>query len=262
MPTVSVILPSCDSEQWIAQAVDSVLKQSHQDIQLIVIDDESRDNTVAIIERFADNDQRLILIRRKHRSGGPATPRNDGISIATGEYLAFIDSDDVWHPRKLELQLNAMHAYKLNFLSSLHKSFQNVTPDAQVFSQQEPAIQRKNHYQLISKNWVVTSSALISKTLFSDIQFNQSASYVGVEDYLLWLQLHQSKDIKSAVLIAPLVFYRLRDDSISSSKLAMAGKVFYLLSHYRYLGKLLGLSKYYFFMRYALLSLLTRLTRN
>ncbi|MBL4672171.1 MAG: glycosyltransferase family 2 protein [Arenicella sp.] len=262
MSTVSVILPSCDSEQWIAEAVESVLKQTHQDIQLIVIDDGSSDNTVKIVKRFARSDQRLVLIRRKHRSGGPATPRNDGIKIATGEYLAFIDSDDVWHPSKLELQLKAMREHRLNFLSSLHACFRNVTPTARVFKQQQLEIQRKNHYQLISKNWVVTSSALISKELFGDVQFNQSASYIGVEDYLLWLHIHQRRDIESAVLIAPLVFYRLRHDSISSSKRTMASKVFYLLSHYRYLGKSLGLRKYYFFMRYALLSLLTQLTRN
>jgi glycosyltransferase involved in cell wall biosynthesis len=262
MSTVSVILPCCDSEKWIAEAVESVLKQSHKDIQLIVIDDGSRDNTVEIVERFANNDQRLVLIKRKHRSGGPATPRNDGINVATGEYLAFIDSDDVWHRSKLELQLSAMRTHGLNFISSLHTCFRDETPNARAINQQQLEIQRKSHYQLISKNWVVTSSALISKELLNGIQFNQSISYVGVEDYLVWLHIHQRKDIRSAVLIAPLVFYRLRNDSISSSKITMANKIFYLLGRYRYSGKPLGLRKYYFFMRYALLSLLTRLTRN
>jgi teichuronic acid biosynthesis glycosyltransferase TuaG len=262
MSTVSVILPSCDSENWIAEAIVSVLTQTHQDIQLIVVDDSSCDNTVSIVEGLANHDQRLVLIRRKHRSGGPATPRNDGIKVANGEYLAFIDSDDIWHPRKLELQLKAMQAHKLNFLSSLHICFRNVTPAARDFNQQKLEIERKNHYQLISKNWVVTSSALISKELFDGIQFNQSINYVGVEDYLVWLHIHQRNDTESAVLNVPLVFYRLRHDSISSSKQRMASKIFYLLSHYRYFGKPLGLRKYYFFMRYALLSLVTRLTRN
>lgn len=261
MSTVSVILPSCNSEQWIAQAIESVLKQSHRDIELIIIDDASSDSTVEIVKRFAA-DQRIILKVRNLCSGGPATPRNDGLRIATGEYLAFIDSDDIWHPRKLELQLNAMRTHRLNFLSSLHTSFRRVTPNIQTFSQRQATIQRKTHYQLLSKNWVVTSSALISKTLFDDIQFNQSFRYIGVEDYLTWLEMHQREDIESAVLVAPLVFYRVRRDSISSSKRTMASKVFYLLSHYRYLGKPLGINKYYFFMRYAVLSLLTRLSHK
>jgi len=259
MSTVSVILPSCDSEQWIAQAIDSVLKQSYKDIELIIIDDASNDGTVEIVKRFAA-DPRVILKVREHCSGGPAIPRNDGLKIATGEYLAFIDSDDIWHPRKLELQLNAMRTHRLNFLSSLHTSFRRLPPNAQAFNQRQATIQRKTHYQLLSKNWVVTSSALISKTLFDDIQFNQSFNYIGVEDYLAWLEMHQREDIESAVLVAPLVFYRVRSDSISSSKKTMAGKVFYLLSHYQYLGKPLGIKKYYFFISYAVLSLLTRLS--
>ncbi|MFT6406873.1 MAG: teichuronic acid biosynthesis glycosyltransferase TuaG [Arenicella sp.] len=261
MLNVSVILPSHNSEKWVAEAVRSVLKQTHQALQLIVIDDSSSDNTVEIVRSLAD-DPRLSLIQRKRCSGGPATPRNDGIDVATGDYLAFIDSDDLWHPRKLELQLKAMQTHGLNFLSTLHISFRRVVPSAQIFDQCQLQIQCKDHQQLISKNWVVTSSALISRSLFGELAFDQSADYIGVEDYLLWLQLHQRKDIRSAVLIAPLVFYRLRNDSISSSKRAMAGKIFYLLSHYRYLGKPLGFSKYYFFMSYAVSSLLTRLTHT
>jgi teichuronic acid biosynthesis glycosyltransferase TuaG len=246
---------------WVAEAVQSVLKQTHKALELIVIDDGSNDDTVDIVKRFAD-DPRLIVIARTDCSGGPATPRNDGIKIAKGQYLAFIDSDDIWHPRKLELQLKAMQAHGLNFLSSLHTSFRTEIPQPQVFNHGSLPIERKNHHQLICKNWVITSSTLVSNTLFKGIRFDQSTRCIGVEDYLVWLYMHQRTDIKSAVLIAPLVFYRLRRDSISSTKRIMAGKIFYLLGQYRYLGKSIGIRRYEYFIRYALSSLLGRLARK
>ncbi len=261
MSLISVILPSCDSQAWIAEAVDSVLKQTHQQLELIVVDDHSLDNTLSILNGFT-GDPRITIIKRSQRSGGPATPRNDGIRIATGDYLAFIDSDDVWHPEKLELQLQAMTENGLNFLSSLHTPFTHRTPEPQLIDKRGLNVERKNHRQLLSKNWVITSSALVSRGLFNDIRFDQAPEYVGVEDYLVWLYIHQRRDIQSAVLKAPLVLYRLRQNSISSSKMAMAAKIYYLLSHYRIADKPLGIKRFYFYCTYAMSSIITRVTRR
>jgi len=261
MPLISVILPSCDSQTWIAEAVESVLKQTHQQLELIIVDDHSLDDTLTILNGFT-GDPRITIIKRSQRSGGPATPRNDGIRIATGNYLAFIDSDDVWHPEKLELQLKAITTNKLNFLSTLHTPFTQNSPAPEVVDKSELKIERKTHQQLLSKNWVITSSALISKHLFNDVHFDQAAEYVGVEDYLVWLHIHQRDNIQSAVLNAPLVLYRLRQDSISSSKVAMAMKIYYLLSHYTIAGKPLGIKRFYFFITYAMSSIITRVTKR
>lgn len=261
MPLVSVILPSCDSQEWIAEAAQSVLGQTHQDLELIIVDDGSTDDTLNRLITVAD-DPRLTIIERGSCSGGPATPRNEGIKAASGEYLAFIDSDDVWHPRKLELQLKAMAQHELNFLSSAHVSFQKTTPSPLPLDEKSLTVQYKNHRQLLSKNWVITSSALISRHLFETIQFDQSKDYVGVEDYLTWLHIHQRVDIKSAALNAPLVFYRLRQNSISASKRIMASKIFFLLSHYQHHGKPLGLTRFYFFATYVFFSITNRLTQR
>jgi len=261
MSVVSVILPSYNSQAWVAEAIESVLTQTHEDLELIVIDDGSTDNTLNIINSLA-KDSRLKLVKRPHRSGGPATPRNEGIELASGDYLAFIDSDDVWHPEKLELQLKTMQRQQLNFLSSLHVGFREAAPTPQTIDQTGISTQRKNHRKLLNKNWVVTSSAVMSAHLLEGLKFDQSPEYIGIEDYLLWLYIHQRNDIQSAVLEAPLVFYRLRDDSISASKRIMALKIYYLLSHYQVKRKPLGLKKYYFFMTYALASITARLTQR
>ncbi len=261
MSTVSVILPSYNSQGWICEAAKSVLDQTHQELELIIIDDGSVDNTITSLSTLS-NDPRLTIIKRASCSGGPATPRNEGIQAASGGYLAFIDSDDVWHPRKLELQLKAMRQHGLNFLSSAHISFRDTIPSPPPIDHVAQTIHRKDHHQLLSKNWVVTSSAIMSKQVFDCTQFNQSPNYVGVEDYLAWLHIHQRDDIKSAVLAMPLVFYRTRHDSISSSKRAMATKIFYLLSHYQQGDKPLGLKRFYFFASYALHSIMARLAQQ
>ena len=232
MATVSVILPSCNSQEWIVEAAQSVLNQTHHKLELIVIDDGSTDNTLSALEAIT-HDPRLTIIKREHCSGGPATPRNEGVKAASGDYLAFIDSDDAWHPRKLELQLKMMTKHELNFLSSAHVCFKESPPLPPALNAEDLTIKRKSHRQLLSKNWVITSSALVSKHLFESVQFNQSNNYVGVEDYLAWLHIHQHPETKSAVLNAPLVFYRLRQDSLSASKRLMASKIFFLLSHYQ-----------------------------
>lgn len=261
MSLVSVILPSCDSERWIHESVESVLTQSYQKLELIVIDDHSSDASLKILDGYS-NDPRVTIIRREKRSGGPATPRNIGVKLAKGDYFAFIDSDDVWHPQKLEAQMFAMQKHQLNFLSTARVNFHGSPPKPEHFDTKSLEIQFKNHKQLLSKNWVVTSSAIVSKALLATLKFDESKEYVGVEDYLLWLYAHQQKEIQSAILNAPMVFYRLRQNSISSSKRAMASKVFYLLSNYQINNTPLGPKKYYYFMTYALSSFVARISRH
>jgi len=256
-PLVSVILPCCNSQRWIEQAVNSVLLQTHNQLELIVVDDASSDATIDALKNISD--PRLTIITRGQCSGGPATPRNEGLAIAKGEYLAFIDSDDIWHPEKLERQLLAIERHTLNFVSSQHICFRNSKPETPRLNPEHQEILRKSHQALLRKNWVITSSALIHRKLFSDVSFNQAAQYIGVEDYLAWLHIHQSEHIKSAILEAPLVFYRLRDGSLSHSKTQMAKKILNLLWNYQNRGKPLGMLAIYYFGSYAYASIAARL---
>lgn len=105
MDLVSVILPVYNRSFTINRAIDSVLNQSYGDIELIIVDDASDDNTVELIKQY--NDKRIVLIQGKSR-GGAAKARNIGIKIAKGKYIAFQDSDDEWMPCKLEKQLSYM----------------------------------------------------------------------------------------------------------------------------------------------------------
>ena len=108
MPIFSVIIPAYNSARFVGEAIDSLLGQTLQDIEIIVIDDGSDDGTHAIAESRAASDARVRLIRRETPGGGPALARNAGLAIASGEYVALLDADDVALPDRLATMLDAM----------------------------------------------------------------------------------------------------------------------------------------------------------
>lgn len=101
MPLVSVIIPAFNSARYILQTLDSVLAQTEQDFEVIIVDDGSTDNTCSLIEHY---DSRITMFRQHNQ--GIAGARNAGLSHASGKYIAFLDHDDIWHPDKLKAQLD------------------------------------------------------------------------------------------------------------------------------------------------------------
>lgn len=104
MPKVSVIIPVYNREKLLPRAILSVLKQTFQDLELIIVDDCSTDKTRGVIKDFEEKDKRVKSVFLKENSGGPAYPKNAGFPLAKGEYIAYLDSDDEWLPEKLEMQ--------------------------------------------------------------------------------------------------------------------------------------------------------------
>ncbi len=104
-PLVSIIMPAYNVEKYIGDSIRSALAQSHRNIELIIVDDGSRDRTARVCQTWCRRDRRVRLIRA--RNGGVARARNIGIRSAKGEWIAFMDSDDLWKARKLERQLRA-----------------------------------------------------------------------------------------------------------------------------------------------------------
>ena len=100
MPTVSVVIPAYNAEEYIAETLDSVLSQNYSDYEILVIDDGSTDHTGEVLAHYGD---RIHLFQKPN--GGPASARNLGLKHARGRYIAFLDSDDLWHPEKLARQV-------------------------------------------------------------------------------------------------------------------------------------------------------------
>ena len=107
----SVIIPTHNRENLVCEAVESVLAQSFHDLELIVVDDASTDHTGIRLNKF---DDKRIQILQRDTQGGPSIARNDGAGIACGKWLAFLDSDDLWLPGKLQAQKDYFDSRKIS----------------------------------------------------------------------------------------------------------------------------------------------------
>jgi len=265
---VNVVMPANNAATFIGAAIESVLQQSHTKLKLFVVDDGSTDNTVDVVTNFVIADNRVKLIQLDVQSGGPATPRNKALQIirseipshtddnAEGDFIAFIDADDVWHLDKLSCQIQTMNTQDLDFTSTEHVKFSNATNsvlptpiDLNTFT---PASASISHEQMLRKNKIVCSGVMLRANLAQWLHFSEQTEFIGVEDYLAWLHVLQNTPARAAIIQAPLVFYRLRRDSLSNSKIKMAAKIYNLLSDYSYGGKPLGVRKYRYFVHYIM----------
>ena len=131
MNKVSVIMPAYNNEGFISQSIKSVIKQSYTNWELIIVDDCSTDNTYAYAKKFSECDERIFVYQLEANSGSPSAPRNFAMSKSTGDYLAFLDSDDIWLEEKLEVQISYMVSESVDFSYS---SFDIVNSEGRFLS--------------------------------------------------------------------------------------------------------------------------------
>ncbi len=242
---VSIITPSYNSEQFIRQTIDSVLLQTYENWELIIIDDCSPDNSNKIIEEYIQRCEKIKLILLDSNSG-PAIARNKGIEQAKGRYIAFLDSDDIWMPEKLSKQLTFMqkHNISLSFTSYYH-----MEEESEKIINQVHALDKVDYDELLKKNIIGCFTAIydtekLGKVYMPDIQKRQ--------DYALWLAI--LKKIPYAYgLDEMLGYYRVRSNSVSSNKI-LASKYNWKL--YREIEKLPLYKAIYYFGWYTYKSIL------
>jgi len=206
---VSIITPSYNSEKYISETIQSVLDQTCQDWEMIIVDDVSTDDSPQIIEQYTQKDSRIKLIRSKQNSG-PARARNKAIKEAGGKYIAFLDSDDVWFPEKLEKQVMFM---KENDLVITYSAYETM-------DEHSIYINTRNIQEIITYKDMLKSNRIGNLTGIYDSDFFGKVymKEYGHEDYILWLELF--KQIESTKGISePLAKYRIVSKSISSNKL-------------------------------------------
>jgi len=179
---VSVIIPCYNAGDTITACVDSVLQQTYSDFEIIVIDDGSRDQSVAILNKhlaqIKPDMDRISVITQKNM--GPSAARNNGIRIARGSYIAFLDSDDYWKPDKLKSQMAVMESdHDISLISCSYNNQSEKNSDRILF------IPFK---KLLSKNYfAATSTVLVRKEALENLSFNEQQKHS--EDYRLWLQI-------------------------------------------------------------------------
>jgi teichuronic acid biosynthesis glycosyltransferase TuaG len=234
-PSMSVVVTSYNAEKYIELTLNSVLSQTLRAAEVIVVDDASEDGTCALVDKTLRGRIPYRLLRLPSNTGGPGRPRNIGVEMATAEWVALLDSDDVWHPRKTEIQLSVAGQYGSVFVSS----------EKRVFRYSDEAVKRSNeslvtpvdiktitYKSLFQKNIVCTSSVISRRDLLLRHPFSSRKEHQAIEDYRCWLDLHKQSVKWHPQVQTPLVFYRLSDNSISTSKIAMIQKNWRLYRDY------------------------------
>jgi teichuronic acid biosynthesis glycosyltransferase TuaG len=197
---VSVIIPTYNAAHYISRAIESVLQQTMPDLQVIVANDGSIDGTETIVQTYG---ARVEYIRINH-AGLPAVTRNAGLSIAKGEYIAFLDTDDVWLPEKLEKQLAAMR--RENCLASSTNAWRVQTGESESLYFKDPVPEILTFQHLLSANFVICSSAMLHHSVLERIgNFPESPSLKAWEDYAFWLRA--AAITNWAYILEPLIRY-------------------------------------------------------
>lgn len=224
---VSIIMPAYNAEPYIRGAIESVLAQTVQDWELLIIDDCSVDQTAQISLSYAKQDKRIHYLKN-HINSGAAESRNRGITHANGEWIAFLDSDDCWDRKKLQLQLQAAAKHKAVFLFT-GSSF--INEHSQPLDAYLPAPDQVRYKDLLKQNVISCSSVLIRKELISQYPMKHAARLH--EDFAVWLQILRDKQICAYGVDAPLLIYRVTSGSKSGNKIKAGIMTFRV---YRYVG--------------------------
>lgn len=187
MIDLSVIIPTFNREKFVVESVISVLNQSYKNFELIIIDDGSTDRTPEKIKEIIKIYRTFPIIYKHYdRNRGPAFARNRGAEIASGEYLAFLDSDDLWLKNKLKEQINFMRANNYSISQTEEIWIRNGKRVNQMKKHKKPS---GNIFEESLKLCVVSpSSVIIKKDIFFELGgFDEN--FLACEDYDLWLRL-------------------------------------------------------------------------
>lgn len=210
---VSIITPCYNAEKYIAATIESVINQTYKNWELLITDDCSTDASAKIIKRYQVQDSRIKYFSTEKNTGHPSVPRNIALSHAKGDYMALLDSDDLWLPNKLEEQLRFIIENKYSIITSYT---QVITDSGQLTKKirKNPAV---STYRSMLKNMGVNASAvLFTKKVASLLKFPQCQQ----EDFVAWLNVMKcGYEVYNTRTI--LAYYRKSNNSRSRNKLKM-----------------------------------------
>ena len=188
-PKISIIIPTYNQAEYLQEAIESVLNQTYKNIEIIIIDDGSTDNTLKVVNSF--NDNKIIFIQQRNK--GASSARNTGIKEANGEYIAFLDSDDLWLKDKLRKQIDFMRENpEVGLLGT--GCFQMIDTNKMIYKKIFPHKNEILQKNLIQYNPFIQSSVIVRKDVFNDIGLYDE-KFKESEDYDLWLRIAQKYKI-------------------------------------------------------------------
>ena len=208
MSLVSIIMPYYKKELYLEQSIKSILNQTHQNFEIILINDDSESKN--FINKFSRLDNRIRLVHNENNLGAGLS-RNRGLELSNGEYIAFCDCDDLWRNNKIELQLEFMK--RLNFTFSF--TDYDIIDENNNFIKSRKAPSYVDFQKLRSSCDIGLSTVMIRKDIFKNVEY-RFANLRTKEDYVLWLKL--AKDgITMKSIQENLTSWRKSKNSLSSS---------------------------------------------
>jgi glycosyltransferase involved in cell wall biosynthesis len=222
---VSIITPNYNSEKFIAQTIESVLAQTYQNWEMIIVDDCSTDRSYDIASKYVEKDNR-IKIYRMEKNGGAALARNKAIELSRGEYLAFLDSDDLWYPEKIEKQLQFMIENKYDFCFTEYVHFDEKN-ESFIISK---VIKRLTYKRMLFHCFTGCSTVMYKQDLSNKIY---GPPVKNCDDYALFLKaLHYM--FNAGGYSECLTKYRIRQGSLSRNKFEKLKSFFDLMINFEH----------------------------
>lgn len=245
-PVCSVVIPVYNAENFIEDTLRSVINQTIKDIEIICVDDCSKDNSVKIIKKLQKEDNRIILLENETNLKVSQT-RNNGVNIAKADWIALLDSDDKWEPTYLEKVIARRNETGGKLIST---SCKYMTNEGKLLDSEFIIDEEITYKQLLKQNKILCSSVFIEKALLEKYPFFADNVH---EDYVCWLSI--LKEIKVSYGVKePLMIYRLTVGSKSRNKLKaikmsyntyrIHGLNFFKRCYYTFCNAINGLKKY------------------
>lgn len=259
-PLISIIMPAYNTAQTIGHSLRSVLAQSEPRWELLIVDDASTDNTAVCVRAFLEEEAMALSGRARllqlANNRGVAHARNKGIAEAMGDWIAFLDSDDVWEPDKLRAQLELTEKFPQGKLFYTGSGFMNA--EGEHIGGYLSAKRRLSYRQLLRQNIISCSSVLVRHSVLVRAAWQPGEYFpdtrrLGIcmhEDYPLWLAILRDGGVAYGV-DKPLLIYRLSENSQSSNKKKAAAMTYAV---YAFIGIPL-VARVYYFAHYVLRSL-------
>ena len=219
---VSIIMPSWNTERFIAETIQSVIDQTYTNWELLIVDDCSSDNTDNVVASFKDN---RIKYFHNEKNSGAALTRNKALREAQGEWIAFLDSDDLWMPEKLEHQIEFMkkNGYSLSFTE-----YEKVDEESKPLNIYVSGPKKVSKHKIYNYDYIGQLTMMYSAKEFGLIQIKDIKKN---NDYAIRLQLYKKPETFAYLLEENLAKYRVRKVSISHDKFRRKFKSHYDLFH-------------------------------
>lgn len=226
LPLVSVVIPAYNAEPYVSQTLDSVLHQTYENFEVIIVDDCSEDNTWSVLQSYAAVEKRIRLFQNKENSGVSKT-RNFAVAEAKGELIAYLDSDDVWEESKLEKQVRLYLEKPDAALIYTGSAF--IDAAGKRASYVMPVPEEIDYRELLKQNKISCSSVLVRREYMLKYKMEGENMH---EDYAVWLRMLRD-GAKAYGINEPLLIYRVSPSSKSGNKFHAAGMTY---KAYKFVG--------------------------